>query len=589
MEYGKIYHRAALNDCYALNAQELEVSILTGYDVEKVFLCYGDPFSSGIMGGAERWSGEKEEMTDYVRLAEQKRYSIVIRPEYKRCKYYFELHGGNEVIYYLENGFVDERRMTLPGRKEQCFFFPWMNPADVNVTPDWVKDTVWYQIFPERFCNGDKENDSCYVKPWKCEKVHHLDRYGGDLRGIREKIPYLKDLGITGIYLTPIFMSPSNHKYNTTDYYKIDPEFGNDEEMQLLVKELHEAGIRLMIDAVFNHCGEEFAPWKDVMKNGRNSRYFDWFFIEQFPFNTQTKDTRDKRYASFAFHGGMPKLNTNNPEVVTYFKELCTYWIEKWDIDGIRFDVGNEVSHYFLKELRKACKSAKSDIYLLGEIWHDSITWLMGDEYDSVMNYPFEQSINDFYVDDTRTAEDFEHDMNRCYSLYMKQTNQVLFNLLDSHDTERLAMRTKTEGAFFQQLAILFTMPGTPCIYYGTEIRMPGGYDPDCRRCMPWEEIESGKYQETIEKVKQLIALRKNVAMSAGDSVQWVQDEKMSRVIHYVKKGPSGENLHVLLNGESRDILLAACGIQENQEMLFSYGLKEEKILAEGVCIWIEA
>lgn len=591
IEYGKIFHRSALNQCYALNGRELEVAIETGYEVEKVYICYGDPFSAGIMGGSEQWSGDREEMTEYVRLAEKKRYSIVITPEYRRCKYYFEIHSKNEVVYYFENGCVDSRRMKLPGRKEQCFFFPWMNPSDINVTPEWVKDTVWYQIFPDRFCNGDPSIDSKWAKPWKCEQVQYFDIYGGDLRGIRQKIPYLKELGITGIYLNPIFDSPSNHKYNTTNYYKIDKEFGTEEEVILLVKELHEAGIRIMLDAVFNHSGAEFEPWQVVLKNGRESKYFDWFFVHQFPFDQRTKDTRDKRYDSFAFFGDMPKLNTNNPEVVAYFKDLCCYWLTKWDIDGIRFDVGNEVSHSFLKELRKSCKEIKPDVYLLGEIWHDSIGWLMGDEYDSVMNYPLEQSLNDFFIDDERTSVDFEHDINRCYTMYMKQTNQVLFNLLDSHDTERLSMRAKTEGKFYQQLAVLFTMVGTPCIYYGTEIMMPGGFDPDCRRCMPWEEIVAGKYNIYLDKMKQLIAMRKEIPAAKSDKIEWIHTEDEPRLIHYVKLDEKGRRLHVLLNATGHTVSLEDLGFADvlahrSEAERFNYSMDGKNLYQDGAYIW---
>ena len=601
MDYGKIFHRAALNECYALNEQELEIAIQTGYEVEKVFLCYGDPFSAGIMGGSEKWSGMREEMTECVLLAERKRFSITVKPDYKRCKYYFELQSADEKVYFFEDGCYDEKRMQIPGRKEQCFFFPWMNPADINVTPDWVADTIWYQIFPDRFCNGDATINSKWAKPWKCEPVQHLDIYGGDLRGIRNRLPYLKELGITGIYLTPIFASKSNHKYNTADYYKIDPEFGDEAEFIALVEKAHEMGIRIMLDAVFNHCGTQFAPWQDVLANGKESKYFDWFFIHQFPFDKRKHDTRDGRFYSFAFHGEMPKLNTNNPEVVDYFKELCSFWLKEWKIDGIRFDVGNEVSHYFLKELRKTLKAVNPEVYLLGEIWHDSIGWLMGDEYDSVMNYPLEQSIHDFYIDKERTSRDFACGINRCYTLYMKQTNRVLFNLLDSHDTERLSMRTKTEGRFYQQLALLFTMTGSPCIYYGTEIRMPGGYDPDCRRCMPWEDIENGAYDSNIEKMKQLISMRKTYDACKKEKITWLFEEE-DRVVHYIKKNDDGKILHVLLNAEEKPVELAKyqnsaikagmngkeCGKDNSKDILFSYGETEGMLEADGTYIWIE-
>lgn len=580
MNMGLFSHRAALNECYALDEKRLVITLRTGYDVERVFLNYGDPFSAGIMGGAEKWSGEQIEMTECKNLEYHKLWTVVIEPKYRRCKYYFEITSGEETVYYFEDGCYTKERMEMPGRKEQCFFFPWMNPSDIAKTPDWVADTIWYQIFPDRFCNGNSAINPSYVKTWKCEKTGYWDVYGGDLEGIRKKIPYLKDLGITGIYLTPIFQANSNHKYNTMDYRKIDENFGDEETLKKLVKELHEAGIRVMLDAVFNHSGKEFAPWQDVLEKGKESKYFDWFFIQEWPIDRTAHHTRDGKFFSFAFAADMPKLNTNHPEVIAYFKDICSYWLKEWMIDGIRFDVGNEVSHTFLKEIRGALKAINPEVYLLGEIWHDSISWLQGDEYDSVMNYPFCQSLNEFYIDKGRIAKDFECSINRCYSLYMEQTNRVLFNLLDSHDTERLKNRVKNMGQFYQQLAILFTMEGSPCIYYGTEIAMEGAHDPDCRRCMPWEKIEQGEYQEEIAQMKALIAVRKNYVACKSGTLQWIKEE--GRVIHYQKKMEGQPSIGVFLNASDKEV-----DFPEKGKILFSFGCVENVVKPDGVCIYV--
>ncbi|MGN0140699.1 MAG: alpha amylase N-terminal ig-like domain-containing protein [Roseburia sp.] len=597
MDKGCISHRAAANECYALDSDWLVITMKTGYDVAAVYLCYGDPFSSGIMGGAEKWSGERVPMEQGKQLALHQLWTIRIRPEYKRCKYYFEIHGKDgETVFYLEDGCYDEKRMSIPGRKEQCFFFPWMNPSDLAVTPDWVADTVWYQIFPDRFCNGGGGEKPFYTKKWTCKKTGFLDVYGGDINGIRSKIPYLKELGITGLYLTPIFAADSNHKYNTTDYRRIDKCFGTEEDIRALVKEAHEAGIRIMLDAVFNHSGQEFAPWMDVVEKGPESDYYDWFFVNEWPFPAGKHNTKAGNYYAFAFADPMPKLNTNNPQVVQYFTELCSYWLKEWGIDGIRFDVGNEVAHSFLKQLHHALKSINPEVYLLGEIWHDSIEWLRGDEYDSVMNYPFSQSINDFYIDMDRTAEDFCYSINRCYSMYFEQTNRVLFNLLDSHDTERLFTRVEDNpGKFYQQLAVLFTMQGSPCIFYGTEIAMPGGHDPDCRRCMPWEQIEAGAFDEAIGLMKTLISIRKSCPACKSGTVEWRFDETRPRLVWYEKKAEdagqqnpdriqnnaSGKNVGVILNATSQMQEIDLPG-----EVLFSYGWENRKLAADGVLIY---
>ncbi|MDE7436340.1 MAG: glycoside hydrolase family 13 protein [Lachnospiraceae bacterium] len=577
MEQGLIAHRANGSDCYALDEDRLVISIRTGYDVDRVEIEYGDPFQSGIMGGNEKWSGMRQDITDCVRLSSQKLWSIVVEPRFHRCKYFFVLHDKEEVLYYFEDGCFCEEQLNIPGRVEQCFFFPWMNPSDINRVPEWVEDTIWYQIFPERFCNGNPELSPEGVKPWKCRRVGLMDFYGGDLQGIIDKLSYLEELGINGIYLNPVFASDTNHKYNTTDYTRIDPHFGSEETMIELVQKAHEKGIRIMVDAVFNHSGTKFAPWMDVVEKGPESEYFDWFFVHQWPIPIRGRDTRDGRFDSFAFTTMMPKINTNHPEVVDYFRKLCVHWVDDWGIDGIRFDVGNEVSHSFLRTLRSELKARRSQIYLMGEIWHDSLSWLMGDEYDAVMNYPFSQSIHNFFADESLSARDLEYSINRCYHMYMKQTNRVLFNLLDSHDTIRLYTRLGGNiEKFYQHMVLLFTMQGSPCIYYGTELAMPGGFDPDCRRCMPWKEIEAGKYDLPIQRMKQLIAMRKENPGCRAEAIHWIE-EKEARLIHYIKTD-GRQQIEVYLNasGEAQRIPIVG-------NALFSVGCKVDEAAEQGM------
>lgn len=581
MNQGYISHRAAFNECYALDENQLEIRIKTGYDVTGVNLYYGDPYSSGIMGGAEQWVGTSIAMKREAELRYQQVWSVTVRPEHKRCKYYFEIQDEKETVYYFEDGSYTGEKLELQGRKEQYFFFPWMNASDIAMTPDWAGDTVWYQIFPDRFCNGDSRLNPPNTKKWNSKDISYQDIYGGDLKGIIGKIPYLKELGMTGIYLTPIFAAESNHKYNTTDYYKIDESFGTDAEMKELVEQAHAAGIRVMLDAVFNHCGTKFAPWQDVLERGPESEYYEWFFVNQWPFHQNDNPTREGKYFSFAFHGGMPKLNTNNEGVVRYFTEICRSWLREWKIDGIRFDVGNEVSHSFLKQLRRELKKINPGVYLLGEIWHDSISWLQGDEYDSVMNYPLAQSINDFFVDREQTAKDFKYSINRCFGLYYRQMNRVLFNLLDSHDTDRLYTRAGNTGKFLQQLAVLFTMEGSPCIYYGTEIAMPGGHDPDCRRCMPWEEIEKGVYEKETEAVKKLIQIRREQKSCRSRNIEWKECTANRRVIWYEKGGEQDDRIGVLINASEETY-----PHHQEGEILFSYGYAHDCVQMNGVLIY---
>lgn len=319
MEFAGVYHKTSEQMSYPCNERELIINLKTGYDVKRVFLHQGDPFEAGILGGNEKWVGKREEICYKKRLQHQIWWTTTLVPPYKRCKYYFELHTDKEVWYYFEDGFLKEEQLHMEGRMLQCFIVPWMNPADINVTPDWVNDTVWYQIFPDRFCNGTPEKNGEDILPWRTGPVTNQERFGGNLAGIRKRLSYLKELGINGIYLNPIMEAESNHKYDTRDYTKIDPYFGDNEEFALLVKEAHELGIRIMVDAVFNHCGRRFAQWLDVEEKGEKSEFADWFMIHDWNALKKQGDTRDGRFYSFAFNEYMPKLNTNNEEVIRYF------------------------------------------------------------------------------------------------------------------------------------------------------------------------------------------------------------------------------------------------------------------------------
>lgn len=583
MEFNGVFHQATDNYCYPINEFELVINLKTGYDVKEVNIIQGDPFAAGILGGAEVWEGQKGAVVFKKRLKNQLWWTTTVQPEYKRLKYYFELITETEKWYYFEDGFVSQQQLELEGRSRQCFTFPWMNPADVVRSPQWVNDTVWYQIFPDRFCNGDPSLNPDYVVPWRSnrEEVFNEECFGGDLIGIISKLDYLASLGVSGLYLTPINESPSNHKYDTTDYTKIDPRFGDEETFRRLVDEAHNRGIRIMLDGVFNHCGCYFPMWQEVKEKGPNSSYYDWFMINEWPFDPNGGCARKKQYYSFAFYDEMPKLNTNNPKVREYFINICAKWVEDYGIDGIRLDVANEVSHLFCKELHARLKSINPDIYILGEIWHNAMPWLRGDEFDAVMNYPLGESIKDFWIDKSLTNEDFEYTINRCYTMYMQQTNDVLFNLLDSHDTKRLRSDVKSLDEYFAQLAVLFAMPGSPCIYYGTEIAMEGGYDPDNRRCMPWDDIEDGKYRERIAIISQLIHLRKQEPLLKGRNFHFPnQYANHPRVIQFKKMGWVDNYIEVIINCSDEDIEIPMDG-----EILLERHYVDNALLCNGILI----
>ncbi len=596
MNKAAIYHRANDNYCYCLNENDIKITIRTGYDIENVTLFYNDPFMEGLMGGDHKFKGIELNFTKKIMLKDHLLWSVIVTPPFKRLTYYFVLDSKDESYIYLEDGFYTKEEYEKSNERTQLFYFPWMNKSDINVTPDWVNNTVWYQIFVDRFKNSNHDYNPKNVKPWSKygKKVSYNDYYGGDLVGIKDKIPYLKDLGITGIYLTPICKAVSNHKYDTEDYLELDPHFGTDEDMTNLVKTAHSNGIKIMMDGVFNHSGAMFKPWLDVVEKGPDSKYFNWFMVNEWPFADKSfidkKDYKaffsanatSRKYYTFAFVDPMPKLNTNNPEVIDYIIGVLTKWIQVYDIDGIRLDVANEISHTLCKEMRKKLKELKPDFYILGEIWHDSMPWLRGDEFDSVMNYPFGDSINEFWSNKKTSSLTFEHAINRCYSLYMEQTNKVLFNLLDSHDTIRLITKLKDKDAFYQQMCALFTMPGTVCIYYGTEIVLEGGHDPDCRRCMPWDEIENGKFDKEIAIMKKIISLRKEHKALRNNDYTFSHNDN-PRIISYTKHDKS-EDIKIVLNCGKTKFNPDMDIVPDN--ILFSYKFDENILSSGGILIY---
>lgn len=476
-----IYHKPKLNWAYSFDKQTIHIRIRTKRDdMRSVYLIHGDKYA---------W--EQTIQTELMNLLSQDDlfdyWHLAVTPPFRRLRYAFQLTDiNNDVIILTEESFLDE----CPDNPNSFFDFPFINPVDVFAPPSWVKDAVFYQIFPERFANGDPSINPNEIEPWGNPPTP-TNFFGGDLQGVINHLDYLQSLGINAIYFTPLFEATTNHKYDTEDYFKIDQHFGSKETFKRLVDESHARGIKIMLDAVFNHCGKTFPPFVDVLEHGEQSKYKDWFHVRSWPLevidNIPTYDT-------FAFETKMPKLNTENDEVKAYLLDVASYWIEEFDIDGWRLDVANEVDHQFWREFRQTVKSLKPDVYILGEIWHDATAWLQGDQFDAVMNYPFTNAVLDFFAKGIKTSEQFKNQIGKQLANHSEQVTLSAFNLLDSHDTARLlTLANQDERAM--QLAVLFqlTYPGVPCIYYGDEVGMNGEGDPDCRKCMEWDERKQNK------------------------------------------------------------------------------------------------
>ncbi|MFZ4614847.1 MAG: glycoside hydrolase family 13 protein [Rectinemataceae bacterium] len=521
-----VLHRATDSWCYPLDGARLHLRLATATgDVSEVVLRCGDPHEferSATDPGTWTWKKADLALSRSGSDGNRDFWEIVWKPPYKRARYSFWLRSGGTWYEYGEKGLfpAEGPQGQAPGLPQgdywNSFVFPYINEIDVYRAPDWVSGTVWYQIFPDRFRRGDPDKSPLGVKAWQGGPVRNEEFYGGDLAGILEKLEHLAGLGITGIYLTPIFAAPTVHKYDTEDYLRIDPAFGDDETLRRLVAACHARGIRLMLDAVFNHCGRTFGPWLDVVKNGKDSPYAPWFHIRSwplFPLGRDTGNSRESGFESFSFTTRMPKFDTSNTELREFLLGVAERYIRDFDIDGWRLDVANEVDHEFWRQFRKRVKAIKSEAYIVGEIWHDAMPWLRGDQYDAVMNYPYGSAIQDFLLSRRQVPDGraFEHRLDAIDFGYPLPVIRNNFNLLDSHDTERLVHKMGGDLALARLgWLLMFMLPGSPCIYYGSEVGLEGGGDPDNRRCMSWERVDSGGPQ--LDFMRALTGFRKRHA-----------------------------------------------------------------------------
>jgi len=575
MELTAIYHRPESEYAYLYKEGLVHIRIRTKKeDIKKILLHYGDPFifiEDSYEYVKEMVKVTSEALFDY--------WQVAISVRFARLQYLFELEDKEgQSVLYGDKGFTDNSPENLH-YEGNGFKLPYIHEIDGCQVPEWVSKTVWYQIFPERFANGNAELSPEEALDWDSSITPKTtDFFGGDLQGIIDHLDYLQDLGITGLYLCPIFESPSNHKYNTTDYFEIDRHFGDKETFRQLVEQAHLRGMKVMLDAVFNHIGDQSAQWQDVLKHGEKSVYRDWFHIQEFPVtNDKLVNPKELPYHTFAFASYMPKLNTANPEVKDYLLSVATYWIEQFDIDAWRLDVANEVDHQFWRDFRKAVLAKKPDLYILGEVWHTSQPWLKGDEFHAVMNYPLSDSIKDYFLSRSKKTSQFIAEMN-CQSMYYKQQiSEVMFNLLDSHDTERILTTAQGDIQLVKSaLVFLFLQRGAPCIYYGTELELGGGMDPDCRRVMPWDRVSNSN--DMLNFMKDLIQLRKEIAdiiqhgkftleEIAPDvlALEWQHDHQVIRAIF----NQSNENY--LLASDSAD-LVSHCQTDDQQLVILPKG-----------------
>ena len=461
-------------------------------------------------------------------------------------------------------------------------------------TPKWVQDAVFYQIFPDRFARSGKNPAKFNFEDWDSAPTSHGFK-GGDLYGVIEKLDYLQDLGINAIYFNPVFASASNHRYHTFDYYNVDPLLGGNEALSKLLDAAHQRDIRVILDGVFNHSSRGFWQFHHVLETGDASPYKDWFHFDPerlkghkhwgaYPSpNEQRLLHQEDSLTAIGYRAwwnlpALPKFNTNSQAVREFLFDVAAYWI-KFGVDGWRLDVPGDIDDdSFWQEFRRRVRAVNPEAYITGEIWHEAQRWLQGDQFDAVMNYEITKCCLAFFpreldlsilhkqsnyqgVHHTIHAEEFANRIDHNLGLYKPEITFAQLNLLDSHDTPRFLSCVKDDKTALELAWLfLFTYPGAPCIYYGDEIGLNGGHDPECRKAFPWDESKWDK--DLLAYAKACIALRnKHTALrqgaykrlyAEGNVVAYAREHEGERILTVINTADVEKTIHLPLDKKAK-------------------------------------
>ena len=453
-------------------------------------------------------------------------------------------------------------------------------------TPAWVRAAVFYQIFPDRFAASERVQKPGFLEPWDAPPTNDGFK-GGDLRGVAERLDYLQDLGISAIYLTPVFSSASNHRYHTYDYFEVDPLLGGNDALRELLDAAHGRSMRVVLDGVFNHSGRGFWPFHHVLETGPASPYRGWFYLDQaaldagrplFAYPPPGTPPSELGYHAWWALPALPKLNVDNPEVREYIFTVAEYWL-RFGIDGWRLDVPEEIKvEAFWQEFRGRCRAIRPDAYLVGEIWRIAPEWLRGDRFDALMNYPLAEAILGYaggshldmaavnsipqYRDWLRPLDGpgFAARLLELGEVYDPDVVAVQLNLLGSHDAPRVRTVLGDDVARVRLATLIqATLPGAPCVYYGDEIGLRGGTDPDCRRAFPWDDARwDHGLRDGVRAVLRLRAAEPalrdgplQVIGAEGSAMAYLRGSGSSRFVVAVNPGDSTTRLELRIEDGS--------------------------------------
>lgn len=538
MNLAAIIHRPSTANIYPSSRNTLELQLITARgDVEDVELLYWHRYETN----PERVNRKRLGVSLRDALRDYYRTTIHTEEIAAYVRYCYHLKSSDTEVWLGSKGI----QHSQPPMNENFFEFLWPNMGDGFGLPSWHDRQVYYQIFPERFRKSGGVFTPNELAPWGSPPTRE-NFMGGNIPGILEKLNYIRDLGVTCIYLTPIFRAPSNHKYDTIDYFDIDPGFGTKEDFGRLVEEVHRQGMRIILDGVFNHCGYYWSKFQDVVQKGNDSEYSDWFFIHEHPVSVD-----DMNYDCVGHYRWMPKINQSNPDAKNYFISVGRYWIREFKIDGWRLDVADEVPTSFLEAFSAAMREEKADCILLGETWGDAERLVMGNRLDSAMNYLFRDALVLWLAKQKVSVTEFDNLLNSSLALYPKEINHRMYNLLDSHDTARFLFECGGDKKRLK-LAVAFQMvyPGCPAIFYGDEIGLSGENDPGCRLAMEWEE--SKQDADLYRWYQQLISIRLNShSLVSGDYHTVLCDDEAN--VYVFSRSVDREKTLVFMNAGAKE------------------------------------
>ena len=445
-------------------------------------------------------------------------YEAKLQNDFPSFSYIFTLNLENDpkTYYVSDEGIFEEYDYRFS--QVSAFRYAFINEDDVIKVNKKFEGRIIYQIFVDSFNIGRKENKGYITRAWDSKdlfafknKEYHPVFLGGDLKGITLKLDYLKEIGIGAIYLTPIFEAKTNHKYDTMDYFKIDEMFGDESDLKELVNEAHKKDILICLDLVFNHTSFFNPMFQDVIKNGRKSKYHDFYIIDG-----DKPTTNPLNYMTFSEAFMMPKLNGNNPLVQEYTLDVAKHYVEKFNVDAYRLDVSNELPHSFWMNFKRELKKIKEDIFLIGECWYNASSFLNAYEWDSSMNYATLFSAKEYFAEKKFSTKEFIYRLNASLMRYREPTNRMLLNLLDSHDVSRFYEFVKPNlNLYLLSELFLISFIGTPMVYYGDEVFMEGGDDPLNRQGMIWNSSNFNKKEHYI--LKDIYKLRSLEAFKSGE------------------------------------------------------------------------